>query len=628
MGGNPDGSRFSVGRAGAALSGIAVLFVLLIGRVGWLQTLGRQETIQRAERQQHQRAVLFARRGDIFDRNGVVMAGTVQTRAVYADPHYMQEVFLEDHHSLAEMDEAVARLGKLLGKEPYELTQFFSDRFESRFVKIADNVDDATCDQVQRLALPGVGVAASDRRYYPMGSIASQLMGGSQHDGHGLDGLELKFDKLLSGRDGYIRAAKDAQHRPISVAAEDYLLPEHGKHLVLTIDANIQIYAEQELAAACQKFEARHGEVVVMDPHTGEVLALANYPTFNPQNNEAPPELRRNSALVSPYEPGSTLKPFVMGPALNWHMTRLDERWPITGMRYRTPYGRTVSDVHFGGPLVTWDVLVKSSNIGMSMLAERMGNPSLHLALAAWGFGRPTGIELPGEDPGRLNPLRRWNKFSTESVAQGYEIMVTPLQLCRAFCAYANGGRLVQPTLIRGILDAQGKVSRENVGNIHFTPAGPATQVIDPAVAAQLRRVMCDVPIRGTAAPTADNEGGRSDTWTIFGKTGTAHISQGPGGYSDTRFTSSFLCGAPAEDPRLVVAFIIHEPNKSKGHYGGAVSAPGAKHLIERSLAYLQVPPSPPMTPPPPAIQPLLNHFDINAYKPKVRLIAANDVRE
>jgi cell division protein FtsI/penicillin-binding protein 2 len=211
-----------------------------------------------------------------------------------------------------------------------------------------------------------------------------------------------------------------------------------------------------------------------------------------------------------------------MGPALNWHMTRLDEKWPIPGMHYKTPYGRSVSDVHFYGPLVTWDVLVKSSNIGMSMLAERMGNPSLHLALARWGFGRPTGIELPGEDPGRLNPLRRWNKYSTESVAQGYEIMVTPLQLCRAFCAYANGGRLVQPTIIRGILDAQGKVSRENVGNVRFAANGATAPVIDPAVAMQLRRVMCDVPIRGTAAPTADNEGGRSDIWTIFGKTGTS----------------------------------------------------------------------------------------------------------
>lgn len=403
----------------------------------------------------------------------------------------------------------------------------------------------------------------------------------------------------------------------IAVAAEDYVPPQHGRHLMLTIDANIQLFAEQELAATCAEFNAPRGEVVVMDPNTGEVLALANYPTFNPQNHDAPPDLRRNSCLVSPYEPGSTLKPFLVGPALQTRVTTVGEVWPINGGHYVAPDGRKVSDVHAYGPLPTWDVLVKSSNIGMCMLSERMGRPAMHRALSAWQFGRVTGIELPGEAPGRLNPLKKWIPYSTESVAQGYEIMVTPLQLCRGFCAYANGGRLVQPTLVKGVLDADGKTVEKNKPvDIAYQP-----QILDPVVAAQVRRVLCDVPIRGTAAPTGKSEGGRSYIWNVFGKTGTAHISLGKQGYSPTKYTSSFLCGAPAEAPRLVVAFIVHEPDKDVGHYGGVVSAPGAKRLLERSLSYLQVPASPELSPPPEWIQPALHGFDLKVYGQKPRTL-------
>src|SRR5581483_461256 len=255
--------------------------------------------------------------------------------------------------------------------------------------------------------------------------------------------------------------------------------------------------AEQELKSACEEFKAKRGEVVVMDPRSGEVLALANWPTFDPQNYQyATPEMRRNSTLWMPYEPGSTIKPFIMGPALKWRATRPNEVWPIPGIQYHVPNStRTVTDVHAYGPLATWDVLVKSSNIGMSMLGERLGNPLLHKALASWDFGKPTGIELPGEDPGLLKPLSRWGKASTESVSQGYELMVTPIQICRAFCAYGNGGRLVKPTLIRGVLDADGNLVSKN------EPLHPwqLPQVVDPRTALELRRVLCDVVIRGTA---------------------------------------------------------------------------------------------------------------------------------
>ncbi len=227
----------------------------------------------------------------------------------------------------------------------------------------------------------------------------------------------------------------------------------------------------------------------------------------------------------------------------------------------------------------------------MSMLGERLGNARLHKAFSLWQFGHRTGIELPGEDPGQLNPLPKWNSFSTESVSQGYEIMVTPIQICRAFCAYANGGYLVQPTLIKGVLDADGDV----IANSAEPDPSSFPRVLDPSTAAIVRRILCDVPIRGTAAGT----GTRSLIWNIFGKTGTAYISEGKAGYSATKFNSSFIAGAPAENPKLVIAFIVHEPNRAKGHFGGWVAAPGASRVLQRCLAYLQVPPSPDLPLPP-----------------------------
>jgi cell division protein FtsI/penicillin-binding protein 2 len=598
---------FSPRRAALVYLLLGASFLALVGRVGYLQTFGRELTLSKADRQQHQTLTLQARRGSIFDRNGFLLAGTVQTQTLFVDPKFMYEVYQQDGHSLIEMDDATIRLSKLIDKDPLQVAQLLADRSSYRFVKIAENLDDATCIEIQKLKLPGVGLQPTNERYYPMGSLAAHLMGGTMKNGIGLDGLELQFEKTLAGRDGYARLLKDASHRPLAMAAEDYLPPQHGQHLILTIDANIQMIAEQELASAVTENHAKRGEVVVMDPKTGEVLALANYPTFSPQNyQDATPEVRRNSTLVLPYEAGSTIKPFILGPALEWHATKPGEVWPINAESYNVPNSRRIiTDTHFYGP--TWDVLVKSSNIGMCMLGERMGNHKLHKALTLWGFGRPTGIELPGEGGGVLRPLKQWKGGATESISQGYEIEVTPMQLARAFCAYANGGRLVRPTLIKGILNANDHVvPRTLPAVLEMLPAA-----IDPITAAEMKRIMCDVVIRGTATKA------RSDVWNIFGKTGTAHISEGKRGYSKTRFNSSFLCGAPAENPRLVVAMIVHEPDKKIAHYGGNVSGPAAKRLIERALSYLQVPSSPDLPPPPASIIAVLNHYNEKLYQRK-----------
>jgi len=597
---------FSPRRAAFVFVALGGMLLALTGRVAYLQTYGRELTIHQAERQQHQTLIEQARRGSIFDRNGFLLAGTIQTETLFVDPKFMYDVYQQDGHSLVELDDAIMKLSKLVEKPPMELARLLADRSTNRFVKIAENLDESACQDIQKLKLPGVGLQPTSVRYYPMGSLAAHLLGGTMKDGHGLDGLELKFDNVLSGKDGFARMLKDASHHPLAMAAEDYVPPQNGQHLILTIDANIQMIAEQELAAACAEFKAVRGEVVVMDPHSGDVLAMANWPTFSPQTfQDATKEARRDSTLVMPYEPGSTIKPFIVGPALKWRITRVNEIWPIPGITYHVPNSRrVVEDTHGYGPLCTWDVLVKSSNIGMSMLGQRMGNKQLFRALSAWGFGRPTGIELPGEEGGLLYPLRKWTKDTTISIPQGYELMVTPLQLARAYCAYGNGGRLITPTLIQGFLDTDGHVTPRTTP----TPLQMLPEIIDPVTAAEMKRIMCDVVVRGTA-PHA-----RSNTWNIFGKTGTAFISEN-GHYSHTKYNSSFLCGAPAENPRLVVAMIIHEPDKSIAHYGGDVSGPAAKRLLERALTYLQVPASPDLPPPPPRIADVLVGYNEKVYK-------------
>lgn len=594
---------FSRSRAALVYLLIGGAFAALIGRVAYLQSWGREQNIGRAERQQHQTETLYARRGSIFDRSGMLMAGTVQEQALYVDPKFMQDSFQENGHSLVEMDQAVAKLAQLLDQDPYQISKMLGDRYESRFVRIAQHLDEGTIAAIDRLKLPGVGLVPENVRYYPMGSVAAHVLGGVGDDGTGLEGVELKFEQLLAGRDGYKRTVKDAKRRPISVAAEDYVPPQNGHHLILTIDSNIQLIAEQELATACTTYDAKRGEVIVMDPETGQVLALANWPTFNPQYlDDSTPAIRRDRCLTDPYEPGSTIKPFIAGPALAWHVTRPQEVFEVHGPSYLTPYGRHVTDVHAYDRLALWDVLVKSSNIGMSMLGERLGNPKLHEALSSFSFGHTTGIELPGEDAGLLNPLPKWTKYSTESVSQGYELMVTPLQLCRAMCCYANGGRLVKPHLIRGILDDRGEL-------ISATPNDtddPQPQAIDPGTALQVRRILCDVLIRGTA------QGNASKTWNIFGKTGTAHVTKGRT-YSTEAFTSSFVGGAPAENPKLVIAMIVHEPDRNKGHYGGVVSAPSACRALERTLTYMDEPASPALPPPPPQIANVLWNYNPHA---------------
>lgn len=597
-------AAFHPSRAVGLLALLGATLFALLGRVAYLQTRAGDLAIEQAERQQHRNDILHARRGSIFDRNGLLMAGTVQTDAVFVDPQFLRAAYLEDPRRGEEaLRRDLAELARWIDQPADGLRRLIEERRDERFVVLLRQADPATVERVRALRVPGVGALPVNQRYYPMGSLAAHVLGAVGAEGKGLEGVELRYNDVLAGRDGYKRSLRSARRQSIGVSDEDYLPPQHGQHLVLSLDSNLQLFAEEELRRACREFNAPRGEAILLDPDSGEVLALAVWPAYHPQNLEdSTGDLRRNRAVSDMYEPGSVMKPFIVASALNRGAVRVGEVLPINGPTRQTGYGRVIEDVHPYPALTIWDVLVKSSNIGMTAIGQRMGNAALHEALASFGFGRPTGIDLPGEAMGLLNPLRRWSRYSPDSLCQGYELLVTPIQLARAEAALVNGGRLVTPRVVRGVFD----------GDAVAPPAGLADQALHPqpisaAMSVQMVRILADTPVRGTAQKA------RMRHWNLFGKTGTAHVTKG-GAYDEEHYTATFVGGAPAENPRLVVVLAVHEPDRSISHFAGIVAAPAASRVLQRALAYLEAPPSPALPLPPPEIAASLYGFDPRAY--------------
>ena len=596
--------RFSAHRAGIVLGLAGAALIVLIGRTAYLQTSMRDKISSKLERQSHYTVTMPARRGSIFDSNGQLLAGTVQSTTLFVDPKFMIDQYELRPGDSSAMERDLGKLSELIDRDSFELLQSISQSYPSRYVELAWDLDENTARAIRDLKLPGMGTVPSSQRIYPMGSLAAHVLGGVGKDGRGIEGVELTQDKLLAGTDGSLRMMKDAAKRPIDSQFDDYSAPEHGKHLVLTIDTNIQLIAERELERTVLEFGAASGEVVVLDPNDGSIIAMANLPTFTPQAiQDAPIQNRTNQAIVKPYEPGSTIKPFIVARALEKHVTKLEDVWTINGPTWFTDYGRRITDTHGYEKLATWDVLVKSSNIGMSQLGKKMSPAMVHDGIKSFGFGKRSGLDLPGEENGLVNPLKKWTRHSLESVCQGYELLVTPMQMARGMCVFANGGHAVAPHVVRGILEIDNEVLPTKSVNIEMEP-----RVIEPNIANTMLRILADIPVRGTARPA------RSPVYNIFGKTGTAHRAVN-GVYNETNYTSSFVGGAPYEKPRLVIAVVIHDPSKADGHLGGIVAAPCASRILESSLKYLGVEPSPDLAPPAESLTKVLYSYSPDIYK-------------
>ncbi len=537
---------------------VTVAMFALLGRVVQLQHRPPAQLETTAGTRQSQ-APLIARRGALLDREGRALAVSEVGHRLFVDPQ-----LIDDFQRFA-MD-----LARITDDDPARIDRLIGSRADSRYVVIDPLLEPRHIPAVRRLNRRAVGLDKRLVRHYPQGGLAGQVVGfvGAEHIG--LEGLEYAMEGRLIGEPGQVKYLRDAQRRAVWIEPTDYQPPAHGQDVRLSIDAVVQAIAERELAATCEHYRAPRGQIVVMDPGTGQILAMANYPAFDPRKGgNTDPNTRRNACVTDAYEPGSVFKPFVHAAATEAGVAHVDDKIDCTEAGfYVTSGGRRLHDAH-GNGMQTWaGVLIKSSNIGMAKVGVDLGADRMYAAVRRFGFGAPTGSGLPGESPGIVNPLGRWNHYSVTSVPMGQEIAVTSLQMARAFSAFANGGFAPMPSILA-----------EETNEPMFTP------VLSAEVADQTRRIMRRVITEGTGR-RAD-----SDKYRLWGKTGTAQVpDRVRGGYIDNAYTASFICGAPLNRPRIVVVTTIHRPDKAIGHYGGTVAAPATKRIVEQALEYMGVP--------------------------------------
>jgi cell division protein FtsI (penicillin-binding protein 3) len=544
-------------RIAATAVGFAAVFAVLTGRAVQLTIVDGEVLKRRADRQ-HQRAVaVAAQRGPIVDRYGEPLALSRESAAVYLRPREL--------NAAPETLQTVARLLDL----PHD---YVVQRAAARapFVWLQRYVPLDRWTAIEDLKLQGIGSEPARQRVYPHGALAGQLLGFTGVDGHGLEGIERALDAELRGEVEAVVVGHDARGRQFVLGEGWGSLPRAGAEVELTIDAALQRVAEAELERGVRAAKAKAGTVVVLDPDTGEVLAMASVPRFDPnQFAGASHDQIRNRAITDSYEPGSTFKAVLAAAAIDAGVVRPTD--PIRCENGKWAVGnRVIGDSHPHGTLSFADVIAQSSNIGSAKVAERLGRERFAAAVEAFGFGQVSGIDLPGEVPGLLRPPARWGRIHLVTTAFGQGIAVTPLQLTRAFAAIANGGRLMRPYTVRRISAADGSLRYLGRPRVE-------RRVMSRAAA----RTVTDLLVRVTEEGTGKQA--RIDGFTVAGKTGTAQkVDARTGRYHPRDRMSSFVGFVPAEDPALVILVVIDTPRTAT--YGGIVAAPVFRAIAEYGL--------------------------------------------
>lgn len=541
-----------------------ITYLVLALQLGRVQILEHDKYQRLAEGQHYKRVEIPAHRGPILDRNGKVLAHSLETNSIYADPKEIEDKVIASEELAGALGLQVSLVQKALDKD-------------KRFVWIKRQVSKREVQAVEELGLKGVGIQKESRRSYPCGRLLSHVLGFVDIDEKGLEGIELVFDRELSGQPGYRVIARDGLQRPIFNTDNPFTPPVHGNSVVLTIDLALQHILEEELDKAFEQCKPRSSTAIAMDPATGEILALSNRPTFDPNFfTLSSPDHRRNRAITDSYEPGSMMKPLVLCGVLQRGLVNPKDVFFCNNGVYRIGR-RTLRDVHPYGNLTVEEIVVNSSNIGMSKLAALNGAKGLYEDLDHFGLGRLTGIGLPGEVGGTLRHYKKWTSYSIASVAMGYEVAATPLQMVTAFCAIANGGTLLKPRVVMGIADTEGKMIKEHFRQVFHH------KVLDREVATEVvTPILTRVVDEGTGKKAA-LEGHK-----VAGKTGTSKkVSPGGKGYGDADYISSFIGYAPADNPRICVLVMVNEPH-GRAYYGGTVAAPVVREILRRSLNYME----------------------------------------
>ena len=541
-------------------------WAVLVTRLIQLQGAQRQLMNDRVTRQSIFSEVIPARPGEILDRNGQVLAMTIPCDSLFAVPE-----------EILDPRDFAWRVGPILNLNTDELYYRIADNADKRFVWIERRISDEKVSAIRELNLPKTawGLRREYRRQYPQGSFASHVLGIRNIDNVGQGGLEQSLHDVIRGVDGNRVMTRDARGIVMEVAAERSQSPKHGQTVVSTIDLLTQIETERQLDGLMEEWKPNGACAIVMAPDSGEILAMASRPGFDPNALlEVPDAAWKNLAVSAVFEPGSTFKPFIVGWAIQNNALAFDEIIDCSFGVYRMG-PRMLHDHHSYGAMSVEDVLVKSSNIGMAKIGERMGIESLYEATRAFGFGRRTGIELPGELSGLLRPVAQWNVYSLGSIPMGQELSVTPLQLITAHAALANGGRLVRPHLLK----RQDSARVDSVTDSQIVEPGADVQsvLLDSDIAEWLvQKPMKQVVERGTG------KSARIPGLSMFGKTGTAQkLDLLTGTYSDKAWVLSFVCGASAEAPEVLVLVMVDEPTTPGIHYGGTVAAPTASRILQ-----------------------------------------------
>ncbi len=559
-------------KAKAAVAGgaIAVGLLLMVAQLARMQIVQADFYKQQADQQQVLHRQLSAHRGRIFDRSGRLLAASVQRWSIYADPKNVKKPEVASVLLSRALDVSRSRLLRDFGRD-------------SSFAWVKRQVTDDEAARVRELGLEGIHLQKESKRLYPQAPLAAQVVGFTDIDGKGLSGVELEMDSLLRGQPGMESVLCDGGRR-IFRSPEDAVSrePSNGYDVQLTIDAYVQNIAEQALAEAADQYRPEAATAIVLDVRDGSILAMASWPTYNPQDPTAtPPANQRNVAICDAYEFGSVMKPVVIAAALECGTVEPGTQFDCHQGLWRIG-SRTLHDAHTFGTLTVSDIICHSSNIGAAQVGLELGKKLLYSAVYGFGLGRDSGIALPGEVGGIVRPLSAWSDYSVVSVSFGQELTITPLALARAFAVFADGGRLLQPRIVESVRPSGG-------GEPVYTAGEPVVSArpISPSTASEVMAMLARVVAEGTGTQA------KLSDYLVAGKTGTAQMLTPDGRtYSHTRFLASFCGIAPVNDPRIVVLVSLKAPSKN-GHYGGTVAAPAVRQIVEQTLRYLKVPPSP-----------------------------------
>jgi cell division protein FtsI (penicillin-binding protein 3) len=544
------------------IAAMAVWATAIGARLYFLHVVHSADYRQLAERQQQRTIEVSPRRGVIYDRNGNELAVSIKVDSIFAVPDRIQNA-----------DAAAKALAPIIGASPQELSdKFGSDR---SFVWIKRKLNGVEADAVRRAKLPGIYLQKEDRRFYPNRDLAAHVLGYVDIDEKGLGGLEYRYNSVVRGDSGRVLIMTDARGRSFN-SVEQPVAP--GANLVTTIDENVQYIVEKELVAAAEKTHAKGVSIIVMDPRTGEVLAMGNYPTFNPNDYaKYGSDAWINRAVSHTYEPGSTFKIVTAASAFEEGLADPAEVIDCQ-MGSIMVFGRKIHDWKPFGLLTVKQIMQHSSDVGAIKLALRLGDERFAEHIDRLGFGKFTNVDLPGEERGTARPASRWTKSSIGSIAMGQEVTVTPLQIVRMVSVVANGGILYQPYVVKKVQHPQNGILSET------EPRGE--RVISVETAAKLQDMLESVVTEGTA------KAGKLDGYTAAGKTGTAQKVEN-GHYSQNKVVASFAGFAPATNP--VISMIVMVDDPVGAHHGGDVAAPIFKRVAEQVLRYMSVPPDVPL---------------------------------